>query len=165
MLDIPVLGRGFRYDFTVSQSHESKPSMMVQESITTTDPEGRAAVITGGAKGIGLAIASRLASVGMKLCLADTDADALEEARDTLAPLFANPEDLLVEVVDTSSLEEMRCFKDVAYGTFGEVTLLVNNAGVESSGMKPWDGPEEWDRILDINLCGSCMGHRRLQRP
>lgn len=132
--------------------------MAVQESITTTDLEGRAAVITGGAKGIGLATASRLASLGMKLCLADTDADALEEARDALAPLLADSEALRVEVVDVSSLEEVRRLKDTAYEAFGDVALLVNNAGVESSGMKPWDGPEAWDRILNVNLMGVVHG-------
>ncbi|QIN83747.1 SDR family NAD(P)-dependent oxidoreductase [Rubrobacter tropicus] len=132
--------------------------MTTQESIAITDLEGRAAVITGGAKGIGLAIAARLASLGMKLCLADTDAGALEMARETLAPLVAGPEDLRVEVVDVSSLEEVRRLKDVAYGAFGEVALLVNNAGIESSGMKPWDGPEAWDRILDVNLMGVVHG-------
>lgn len=132
--------------------------MTIQESITTTDLEGRTAVITGGAKGIGLATASRLASLGMKLCLADADADALEEARDALAPLLADSEDLRLEVVDVSSLEEVRRLKDAAYEAFGEVALLVNNAGVESSGMKPWDGPEEWDRILNVNLMGVVHG-------
>ncbi len=68
--------------------------MAIQGSITTADLAGRAAVITGGAKGIGFAIASRLASFGMKLCLADTDAGALEKARSTLAPLLASPEHL-----------------------------------------------------------------------
>lgn len=132
--------------------------MTIRESIAATDLEGRAAVITGGAKGIGLAIATHLASLGTKLCLADTDAGALESARGTLAPLLANPEDLRVEVVDVSSLEEVRRLKDVAYEAFGEVALLVNNAGVESSGMKPWDGPEAWDRILEVNLMGVVHG-------
>ncbi len=132
--------------------------MTIQESISISDLEGRAAVITGGAKGIGLAIAARLAGLGMKICLADTDAGALEKARDTLAPLLVSPEDLRVEVVDVSSLEEVRRLKDAVYGAFGEVALLVNNAGVESSGMKPWDGPEAWDRILEVNLMGVVHG-------
>ena len=132
--------------------------MAIRESITVSDLEGRSAVITGGAKGIGFAIAERLAGRGVKLCLADTDADALEKARETLAPLLASPEDLLVEVVDVSSLEEVRRLKDVAYRAFGEVALLVNNAGVESGGMKPWDGPEAWGRILEVNLMGVVHG-------
>ena len=138
--------------------HPADSNMAIQESITAADLNGRAAVITGGAKGIGLATASRLVKLGMKICLADTDAGALEKARDTLVPLLASPEDLQVEVVDVSSLEEMRRLKDLAYGAFGEVALLMNNAGVESSGMKPWDGPEAWDRILDVNLWGVVHG-------
>lgn len=132
--------------------------MPIQESMTTADLEGRAAVITGGAKGIGLATAHRLANLGMKICLADTDSEALEKAREALAPLLASPEDLRVEAVDVSNLEEVRRLKDVAYGELGEVALLINNAGVESSGMKPWDGPEAWDRILDVNLWGVVHG-------
>ena len=132
--------------------------MTIRESISTADLEGRTAVITGGARGIGFATAARLAGLGMKICLADTDAGALEEALETLSPLLASPEDLRVEVVDVSSLEEVRRLKDVAYGAFGEVALLVNNAGVESSGMKPWDGPEAWDRILSVNLMGVVHG-------
>ena len=132
--------------------------MTIRESISTADLEGRTAVITGGARGIGLATAARLAGLGMKICLADTDAGALKEARETLSPLLASPEDLRAEVVDVSNLEEVRRLKDVAYGAFGEVALLVNNAGVESSGMKPWDGPEAWDRILSVNLMGVVHG-------
>ena len=132
--------------------------MTIQESITTADLEGRTAVITGGAKGIGLATATRLAGLGMKLCLADTDAGALVEARGALSPLMGSPDDLRVEVVDVSSLEEVRRLKDLAYEAFGEVALLVNNAGVESSGMKPWDGSEAWERILDVNLWGVVHG-------
>jgi len=52
----------------------------------------------------------------------------------------------------------VRRLKDVAYGEFGGVALLVNNAGAESSGMKPWDGPEAWDRILGVNLMGVVHG-------
>ena len=136
----------------------ANPNAAVQEAITAADLEGRAAVITGGAKGIGLAIAARLAGLGMKLCLADTDTGALEKARDTLAPLLASPEDLRAEAVDVSSPEEVRRLKALAYEAFGEVALLVNNAGVESSGMKPWDGPEAWDRILGVNLMGVVHG-------
>lgn len=132
--------------------------MPIQESMIAADLEGRAAVITGGAKGIGLATAHRLANLGMKICLADTDSEALEKVRETLAPLLASPEDLRVEAVDVSNLEEVRRLKDVAYGELGEVALLINNAGVESSGMKPWDGPEAWDRILDVNLWGVVHG-------
>ena len=138
--------------------HATNPNVTIQESITAADLDGRAAVITGGARGIGLATASRLAGLGMKIFLADTDARALEKARDKLVPLLADPEDLRAEVVDVSSLEEIRGLKDSAYGAFGEVALLMNNAGVESSGMKPWDGPEAWDRILDVNFRGVVHG-------
>lgn len=130
----------------------------IRESISPNEFEGRAAVITGGAKGIGLAAAKRLAGLGMKVCVADNDSDALEKARAELSPLVSDGGDLRVEAVDVSRFEEVERLRDVAYESFGEVAFLMNNAGVGGPGMKPWDGPEVWERILDVNFRGMMHG-------
>jgi NAD(P)-dependent dehydrogenase (short-subunit alcohol dehydrogenase family) len=132
--------------------------MTIRESISTQELEGRAAVITGGARGIGLAAAKRLASLGMKLCLADNDAASLEEARVELVSLVPDEGDLRLEVVDVSSFEEVEKLRDVAYEAFGEVALLMNNAGIGGPGMKPWDGPKEWGGIVAVNFWGVAHG-------
>ncbi|MBA2692249.1 MAG: SDR family NAD(P)-dependent oxidoreductase [Rubrobacter sp.] len=131
---------------------------MVRESISPNELEGRAAVITGGAKGIGLAAAKRLAGLGMKICLADNDGDALEKAGEEVSPLVSGENGLRLETVDVSKFEEVERLRDVAYDAFGEVALLMNNAGVGGPRMKPWDGPDVWSRILDVNFWGIAHG-------
>lgn len=129
----------------------------IRESISPNELEGRAAVITGGAQGIGLAAAKRLANLGMKLCIADNDGDALEKARAELSPLVSE-ENLRLETVDVSKFEEVERLRDTAYDAFGEVALLMNNAGIGGPRMKPWDGPDKWSRILDVNFRGMMHG-------
>lgn len=101
---------------------------------------------------------SRSAPLGMKLCLADNDGESLEKAREDLKPLLSNADDLLAKVVDVSSFEEVERLRDAAYESFGEVALLMNNAGVGGGRMKPWDGPEKWGRVIDVNFRGAAHG-------
>src|SRR5580704_819822 len=86
--------------------------------------EGRAAVITGGASGIGLAAAKRFASLGMKICLADLSQDALDRAAAEMpgATVITVP-------TDVSKMDEVLRLKERAYAAFGGVAVLMNNAG------------------------------------
>jgi len=126
----------------------------------------RVAVITGGASGIGLAAARRFASMGMKLCLADLRQDALDQAAAELtgARVIKVP-------VDVSRMEEVQCLKERVYAEFGEVAVLMNNAGT-SPGSGPWDHYERWQQVLGVNLWGVINGVRtsptlpnRISRP
>jgi len=112
----------------------------------------RVAVITGGASGIGLAAARRFASMGMKLCLADLRQDALDQAAAELtgARVIKVP-------VDVSRMEEVQCLKERVYAEFGEVAVLMNNAGT-SPGGGPWDHYERWQQVLGVNLWGVING-------
>lgn len=130
--------------------------MTIRESISPGELEGRAAVITGGAKGIGLATAKRLADLGMNVLLADNDEASLDRAREELSSSLTG--ELLTEVVDVSRLSEVERLRDVAYGAFGEVALLMNNAGIGGERMKPWDGPEKWGDIIAVNFWGVTHG-------
>jgi NAD(P)-dependent dehydrogenase (short-subunit alcohol dehydrogenase family) len=117
----------------------------------------RTAVITGAASGIGLAAATKLASLGMKLCLADIDAGALDRAAGEVARHAANPGDVRTIATDVSRREEVQRLKDFAYENFGEVAFLMNNAGVEGGGTLLGD-PARWRKILDVNLWGVIHG-------
>ena len=117
----------------------------------------RTAVITGAASGIGLAAATKLASLGMKLCLADIDAGALDRAAGEVARHAANPGDVRTIATDVSRREEVQRLKDCAYENFGEVAFLMNNAGVEGGGTLLGD-PARWRKILDVNLWGVIHG-------
>jgi NAD(P)-dependent dehydrogenase (short-subunit alcohol dehydrogenase family) len=101
---------------------------------------GRAAVITGGASGIGFAAAKRFVALGMKICLADLSEEALDRARKQL------PDATVVTVpTDVSRLEDVQRLKDRAYDAFGEVAVLMNNAGISAGG-----GP------FDHYICDTC---------
>ncbi len=114
--------------------------------------EGRAAVITGGASGIGLAAAKRFAALGMKICLADLSQEALDRAAEQLSGAS-----VVTVSTDVSRWEDVQRLKDRAYAAFGEVGVLMNNAGV-SAGGGPFDDYQGWQRVLNVNLWGVING-------
>src|SRR5476649_1067459 len=85
---------------------------------------GRVAVITGGASGIGLAAAQRFAALGLKVCLADLSAEALNKAAAQV-----KAKDILTVPTDVSRRDSVQALKDRVFGTWGEVAVLMNNAG------------------------------------
>jgi NAD(P)-dependent dehydrogenase (short-subunit alcohol dehydrogenase family) len=121
----------------------------------------RAAVITGSASGIGLAAAIKLAGLGMKLCLADIDAAALERAAEEVRR--HGPSEVRAVATDVSRREDVERLKDTAYDAFGEVAFLMNNAAVEGGGGLFGD-PERWRRALEVNLWGPIHGVQAFAR-
>ncbi len=118
---------------------------------------GRAAVITGAASGIGLAMAERCIGLGMKVCLADVNEAALRAGADLLAQKAPNKRDVLAVPTDVSRREEVERLKLRAYQAFGEVALLMNNAGREGGGGL-FGSSDSWDEILGTNLWGVIHG-------
>jgi len=114
----------------------------------------RKAIVTGGARGIGYAIAERLLQSGAAVCLWDVDAAALEEAR---ASLSAHGEVTTVQV-DVTDAESTEAAAEKTLAAFGKIDLLVNNAGIAGNNAKTWElKPEEWRRVMDINLNGAFL--------
>lgn len=120
---------------------------------------GRVAVITGAASGIGRAAALRFAGLGLRLALADIDADALDETRAMVAEQTRRPNDVLTMLTDVSDPDALERLRDRVLGAFGEVAVLMNNAGREGGGALP-AGIEHWHRIIDTNLWGVVHGIR-----
>ena len=92
--------------------------------------KNKVAVITGAAEGIGKAIAIRAAAEGMKLVLADINAEKLQA---TVAEFEAQGVEVIGQRVDVADAMQVDAFADAAFARFGNVHLLVNNAGVAIS--------------------------------
>lgn len=116
----------------------------------------KTAVITGGASGIGLALATRALAEGMRVVIADVSQGALDTAVESLG----SPENLLAVQADVSSAAAVDNLAKTARETFGAVHLLCNNAGVGGGGPL-WEQSEaEWDFVLGVNLKGVINGVR-----
>jgi NAD(P)-dependent dehydrogenase (short-subunit alcohol dehydrogenase family) len=121
------------------------------------DLKGKVAVITGGAEGIGKAIAIAAAAEGMKLVLADIDADKLNATVEELAGTGAEVIGLRTDVSQESS---MQALADAAFERFGNVHLLVNNAGV-ALAKSAWETTQkDWEWVMGVNLYGVTNGLR-----
>ena len=108
--------------------------------------DGKVAIVTGGARGIGRAIAGGLAAAGARIVLADLDG-AEEAARDF--------HDGVGLTVDVASEEDTRRMAEETLARCGQIDILVNNAGLYASlAMRPFDQIplEEWRRVMDVNV-------------
>lgn len=118
---------------------------------------GRAAVVTGAASGIGLAISAALAAEGVRVLMADLDEDGVRAQADRLAAGGADVHATAVDVRDQESVERVG---REAVERFGGLHVAVNNAGIVNRG-RSWElSLEEWHRVLDVNLWGVLHGIR-----
>ncbi len=115
------------------------------------DLQNRRAVVTGGAQGIGLAIAERFLASGSSVCLWDRDEPLVRKTASTLASK-GNVEAVVMDVTD---LDSVRNAVRKTYDALGGIDLLICNAGIAGPSGKLWEyPPEEWQKVIDIDLTG-----------
>ncbi len=119
--------------------------------------DGRVAVITGAASGIGRGLAGKAAREGMQVVLADVEADALEEAA---ADVDAIGAEHLVVSCDVSREDDVQALAARAFDAFGAVHLLCNNAGVFQAGVSWQRTQADWDWVFGVNVWGVLHGIR-----
>jgi NAD(P)-dependent dehydrogenase (short-subunit alcohol dehydrogenase family) len=130
--------------------------MQVQENAMMNDLSGKVAFITGSAGGIGLGMARAFAGAGMKIAMADIDAEALNQSASELAATGAK---VLAVPLDVSDEKSWTTVAGKVEAALGPVQLLCNNAGISTLGTKfEMLTPALWNKVVDINLNGVFYG-------
>jgi NAD(P)-dependent dehydrogenase (short-subunit alcohol dehydrogenase family) len=118
---------------------------------------GKTAFVTGGASGIGLALGRAFAQAGMKVMLADIEADALPAAVESLRDIGTDVRGVTCDVADPASVERAA---EASYAAFGNVHVVCNNAGVAGGSGIDDISLDTWRWVLDVNLMGVLHGVR-----
>jgi NAD(P)-dependent dehydrogenase (short-subunit alcohol dehydrogenase family) len=119
--------------------------------------KGKTAFVTGGASGIGLAMAKAFAEEGMNVMLADVEQSALDSALKDLSQFGNHVRGVACDVADADSVERAA---QATFEAFGKVHILCNNAGVAAGGGIDAISVDSWRWVVDVNLMGVVYGVR-----
>jgi NAD(P)-dependent dehydrogenase (short-subunit alcohol dehydrogenase family) len=135
------------------------PALAGTQTIAAALAQGGTAVITGAASGIGLATAKKLAARGLKVVIADRESAALYQAiRDVAALAEGGEDEVLGFACDVSRPDDIGKLAEAAFEKFGEVSFLMNNAGIGNNPGKPWENLAAWRALIDVNFWGVVHG-------
>jgi NAD(P)-dependent dehydrogenase (short-subunit alcohol dehydrogenase family) len=118
---------------------------------------GRVAVVTGGASGIGLALARRFARERMKVVIADVDAPTLQAAHGVLS---AEGADVIAVHTDVSEAAQVEDLARQTFARYGAAHIVCNNAGVMAGGLVWQHHPKDWEWVFRVNVWGVIHGVR-----
>ena len=121
-----------------------------------TEFSGKTAVVTGGASGIGFAMARRFLEEGMRVAIADVEQSALDTAVRELSAFG----DVMGKRTDVRSVEDLEALAEAVLGTYGRIDVVCNNAGVETGGSFLSIPEEAWRWVMDVNFFGVLNGCR-----
>ena len=122
----------------------------------------RVAVVTGGGKGIGRAVASRLACGGAKVVISGRDEAALQSA---CAGIHSAGGEAVGVLADVAKPEDAEALCQRTLEAFGRADILVNNAGITRDNLIVRMSEEDWDQVVDTNLKGTFLCIRAFTRP
>ena len=124
--------------------------------------QNQVALVTGAARGIGQAIALRLAAEGADLALCDVKAEWLDDTLSKVRVLGRRAEAFAVDVSDSASVQ---AGVDAVLAAFSRIDILVNNAGITRDTLLLRMSEEDWDAVLDINLKGAFLVTKAVAKP
>lgn len=124
--------------------------------------EGKVALVTGAARGIGAAIAKKLATNGANVAICDLKAEWCDETVKALEALGVKAKGYGVNVACSTEVDA--CVKAVL-ADFGKIDIMVNNAGITKDGLLMRMSDEDWDAVLNVNLKGTFLFTRAVARP
>ena len=117
--------------------------------------EGKTAIVTGAARGIGEAAARRLIADGARVLIADIDEAAAQEAASAIG------DGAVAHKLDVTSADSWAAAAERATSEWGRIDILVNNAGIAGRSAPTWElSPEEWNEVIAIDLTGVFLGCR-----
>lgn len=117
--------------------------------------EGKTAIVTGAARGIGEAAARRLIADGARVLIADIDEAAAQEAASAIG------DGAVAHKLDVTSADSWAAAAERATSEWGRIDILVNNAGIAGRSAPTWElSPDEWNEVIAIDLTGVFLGCR-----
>lgn len=121
----------------------------ILKNMNNIDLNGGVGVVTGGAQGIGLAVARRMLASGARVCLWDIDRALLAEAASDLGAADA----VMTQSVDVTDPKSIDAALAAVNARFGTLTMMVNNAGIAGPSAKTWDYPhDDWLAVINLDL-------------
>jgi 3-oxoacyl-[acyl-carrier protein] reductase len=123
--------------------------------------EGKVAIVTGAAQGIGAAIAQRLAAEGAAVAVADLTA---ERGAETVETIGKNGGRAVAYGADVSKTEDVQALVAAAVAEFGKIDILVNNAGITKDNLLFKMTDEDWDSVINVNLRSAFLMSRECQK-
>ncbi len=121
--------------------------------------KGKAALVTGGARGIGKAICLALAEAGADICIAD-----VIDAGEAVAEMVAKGGRCIARKADVTKSADMEAVVRDVVAEFGNLSILVNNAGITRDGLLVRMSEEDWDKVLAVNLKGAFVCTKAVAR-
>lgn len=124
--------------------------------------QDKVSLITGAARGIGKAIAMKLATEGSNIAICDVDTQALEQ---TKSQLEETKRDVIAGKVDVTNFEQVQGFIQKILDKFGKIDILINNAGITRDSLIMRMSDADWDRVIDVNLKGAFNCIKAVAKP
>ena len=122
------------------------------------DLHNRAAVVTGAARGLGFAVASRLRQSGANIVAWDLPNSGLDEAVESLRQNFESPGRVAGISTDIADGDSVAGAMEVTLQEYPQIDILINNAGISGPNHRLWEyPPDDWRRVIDVNLFGSFL--------